>query len=200
MSMSSEDRKISSSSSGHDADDEKFIDEEDIFRPNDKVIVRKSRVNKESLINNIYMFYGKVVGFKKCKPEKDKTYNDYKNSYCVEIIKYRTNKDNFKEETEIPGGKSKLIWAQPNEIFEYYGEYPSLQSLGDASTMKKDWYSDKELESMRNAQELRDKFEKEKENKDAFGKQIDELSGLLFPMDGGRRKRKRRRKRTKKSR
>ena len=162
MSMSSQDRKISSSSSEHYADDEISIDEEDIFRPNDQVIVRKSRVNKESFINNVYMFYGKVVGKQRCIPEKDKTYNDYKNSYCVEIIKYRTNKDNFKEETVIPGGKSKLIWAHPNEIFEYYGEYPSFQSLGDASMRKKDWYTDKELESMRRAQELRDKFESEK--------------------------------------
>ena len=156
MSMSSEDGKISSSSSGHDADDESSFDEDDIFRPNDRVIVRKSRVNKDSFVNNIYMFYGRVVGKQRCKPGKDKTYDDYKNYYCVEIIKYRTNKDNFKEETEITGDKSKLIWAHPNEIFEYYGEYQSLQSLGDASNMTKDWHSDRELESMRRAQELRD--------------------------------------------
>lgn len=189
-----------SSSSGHDADDETSfdIDGDDAFKIGDKVIVRKSRVNKDSLINNIYMFYGIVVGKQRCKPEKDKTSDHYKNSYCVEIIKYRTNKDNFKEEPEIPGVESKLIWAHPNEIFEYYGEQVSLESLGDASTMKKDWYTDKELESMRNAQELRDKFKNEQKKKDPFKQQIYELGGLQFPLDGGRRKRKRRRKRTKK--
>lgn len=196
--MSLKYRKISSSSFGQDADDESSFGEEDIFRPNDRVIVRKSRVNKEAFINNIYMFYGKVVGKQRCKPEKDKTYDDYKNSYCVEIIKYRTNKDNFKEETEIPGGKSKLIWAHPNEIFEYYGEYPSFQSLGDASMRKKDWYTDKELESMRRASELRKKFERDKEKKDLFGQQIQEINQEQFKMDAGGRKRKRRRKRTKK--
>ena len=65
-----------SSSSGHDADDETSfdIDGDDAFKIGDKVIVRKSTVNKDSLINNIYMFYGIVVGKQRRKPEKDKTY------------------------------------------------------------------------------------------------------------------------------
>ena len=187
MSMSSEDRKHSSS-----------IDEEEIFIIGDQVIVRKNRINKDSLINNIIMFHGIVVGKQRCKPAKDKTYDDYKNSYCVEIIKYRTNKDNFKEETNIPGGKSKLIWAHPNEIFKYYGQNPSLQSLRDASEMTKDWHSAREWKAIMEAEKLRKKFEEDKENRDTFKKQIHELSNLQFEMDGGRRKGKRRRKRTKK--
>lgn len=201
--MSSKDR--SSSSSGHYADDEISIDEEEIFSLGDKVIVRKSRVNKDLLINNIYMFYGDVVGFEKCKPEKDKTYNDYKNSYCVKIIKYRTNKDNFKEDIDIPDGNDKLIWAHPNEIFKYYGDNLSSHSLRDASTMtKKDWHSDKELEAIQRAQEYEEDLKRKKESRDLLGQQMKELEGqeiydgLLFTIDGGRRKRKRRRKRTKK--
>ena len=72
MSMSSEDRKHSSS-----------IDEEEIFIIGDQVIVRKNRINKDSLINNIIMYHGIVVGKQRCKPAKDKTYDDHKNSYCV---------------------------------------------------------------------------------------------------------------------